>query len=405
MAETLLKDPENDLDVTTTQFDLAPIYMEQNLLDRARTLVVITQRVRKKELGWKLPHTLASTLRLALIYYKQRQFQAAGQVLSSLKSVIEPALGAEDLKMLSLASDVASALDDQGRHGDAEHRHSQTLKTIEGRLGHEHNSTLAYMENLSCTLVHLGKFDEAEVLQRYVINEGEAYTYHKKGLYQDAMALGETVTKEMEDVVGKEHPSTLATLDNLVLTYQKMHRFRDADKIGADVLEHRHRVFGEGDIETLRSKAHLALTYSEVRDHEKAEKLTDEVLKEGRKALGEAHPTMLTWLNTIAAVLLETGYFDKAEQLMKTVLGSMIKVLGPKHPETIVAMCNLAMCYKQQERFEEAFTLMTEITELTKRWPVGTRASYYAHELVQYCNDSDWPGSPSCKIRSGSQFP
>src|SRR5271170_8486117 len=65
----------------------------------------------------------------------------------------------------------------------------------------------------------------------------------------------------MKRVLGEEHPSTLATMDNLVVTYCEQRQWTKAEKLGVQIMETKKRVLGPEHLGTLTAMDDLATTY------------------------------------------------------------------------------------------------------------------------------------------------
>jgi len=59
------------------------------------------------------------------------------------------------------------------------------------------------------------------------------------------MALQEKVLEVQRRILGKEHPDTLTSMNNLALTYSDLGRTNDAMALQETVLEVRRRILGE----------------------------------------------------------------------------------------------------------------------------------------------------------------
>jgi tetratricopeptide (TPR) repeat protein len=134
----------------------------------------------------------------------------------------------------------------------------------------------------------------------------------------------ETVLQARERVLGPDHPSTLATMNNLAAVENNLGRFDEARQMYETLLQARERV------------------------------------------LGLDHPSTLATMNNLAAVENNLGRFDEARQMYETVLQARERVLGPDHPSTLATMNNLAAVENNLGRFDEARQLRRHLLATRK---------------------------------------
>jgi hypothetical protein len=66
----------------------------------------------------------------------------------------------------------------------------------------------------------------------------------------------------LQEVIGKENPTTLSTMANLALIYKSQGQWKEAEALYLHVMEVQARVLGEDDRNVLGTKGNLALLYS-----------------------------------------------------------------------------------------------------------------------------------------------
>ena len=64
-----------------------------------------------------------------------------------------------------------------------------------------------------------------------------------------------------KQVLGPEHPDTLASMANVALTYGDQGRWKEAEQLQVQVLETQKQVLGPEHPDTLTSMANLAYTW------------------------------------------------------------------------------------------------------------------------------------------------
>ena len=113
------------------------------------------------------------------------------------------------------------------------------------RLGEEHKETLIVRANLASLYKKLGKYTEAEELERHVLDV--------------------KISK-----FGKDNRSTLVTQGNLALTFAYQKKWREACELGREVVRAKRRTVGPGHPETLISICNLAEAHMELHQIEEA---------------------------------------------------------------------------------------------------------------------------------------
>jgi len=99
-----------------------------------------------------------------------------------------------------------------------------------------------------------------------------------------------------------------------------------------DILKIRIRLLGRDHPETLQTMNNLAITYNDDNQWDKAVKLQKEVLEARIKSRGEGHPDTLLAMNNLAMSYKNQGQLEKAVELQVRALDVMARLLGKEHP-------------------------------------------------------------------------
>jgi hypothetical protein len=142
-------------------------------------------------------------------------------------------------------------------------------------------------------------------------------------------------------VLGAEHPSTLASANNLATSLSNQGKHADAERIGREVHEVQKRVLGAEHPSTLASANNLATSLSNQGKHADAERIQREVHEVVMRVLGAEHPHTLASANNLATSLSDQGKHADAERMLLAALASCQRVLGPAHPNTLHTASNL----------------------------------------------------------------
>ncbi|KAH8834428.1 hypothetical protein DL96DRAFT_1810700 [Flagelloscypha sp. PMI_526] len=192
-----------------------------------------------------------------------------------------------------------------------------------------------------------------------------ASTYSNLGQHKDALKLNEQVLALMAQIQGEEHPFTLSGMNNLANTYSLLGQHKDALKLGEQALVLGTRILGEGHPDTLISVNNLVSTYSNLGQHKDALKLNEQVLALSIQVLGEKHPDTLASMSNRASTYSDLGQYRDALKLEGQILALRTVILGKEHPDTLTSMNNLAMTYSHLGQHKDVLKLKEQVLVLS----------------------------------------
>ena len=176
------------------------------------------------------------------------------------------------------------------------------------------------------------------------------------GLPYEALTLN-TAVDGVESILGKDHPQTLTSRNNLACAFESAGRLTEAIPLYEQVLADRIRVLGEYHPQTLISRNNLGSAYMSVCRPTDAITLFEQVVVGSIRTMGEDHPDTLMSLNNLAGAYESAGQTDKATVLYEKVLADSIRVLGEDHPHTLATRNNLVYAYASAGQLTEAIML------------------------------------------------
>ena len=188
-----------------------------------------------------------------------------------------------------------------------------------------------------------------------------AGAYESAGRLTEAITLYEQVLPDHIRVLGEDHPNTVTSRNNLAGAYKSAGRLTEAITLYEQVLADSIRVLGEDHPNTLTSRNNLAGAYASAGRLTEAITLYEQVLPDSIRVLGEDHPSTLTSRNNLAYAYASAGRLSEAITLYEQVLPDRIRVLGEDHPNTLNSRNNLAGAYKSAGRLTEAITLYEQV--------------------------------------------
>ena len=175
-----------------------------------------------------------------------------------------------------------------------------------------------------------------------------------------AIAVGETLTRDLERALGPGHPDTLNARNSLAAAYLTADRVADAIPLFERTLAVLVSQLGPDHPDTLTSQNNLASAYQDAGRVAEAIQLYELNLAERERLLGADHPGTLVSRGNLAAAYLAAGRAAEAIPLLEQTLASRERVLGPDHPDTRTSRRNLAKAYQDAGRADEAIPLLEQ---------------------------------------------
>lgn len=183
----------------------------------------------------------------------------------------------------------ARVLSECGRYNDAAKKNDEALSNVQKRLGPKHFVTL-----------------DAASLRVWLLV-----------LNNNTTKAGEEVQRTLRQIrerLGEEHPSTLQTVQTLVVAYKNDGRYSDAEATARYLLRkcENSRELGYAHPQTLKSKTTLAEVLLALGDWEDAERYQREVVKQEK----------VTYFHrlALATILRERGKWEEARKIAVEIL-------------------------------------------------------------------------------------
>jgi tetratricopeptide (TPR) repeat protein len=194
-----------------------------------------------------------------------------------------------------------------------------------------------------------------------------AQALSSQGKYTEAEQMHQETLALQEKVLGKEHPHTLTSMHNVALVLSSQGKYTEAEEMHQETLALTEKVLGKEHLDTLASMHNLAYTLCNQGKYAEAEQMHRETLALYEKVLGKEHPHTLASTNDLATVLSSQGKCAEAEQMHRETLALYEKVLGKEHPHTLASMNNLAYTLCNQGKYAEAMVLMQKCVQLRQK--------------------------------------
>ena len=190
--------------------------------------------------------------------------------------------------------------------------------------------------------------NEVDALNRQVVQLTD------EGKYGEATMMAERTLTLAENSLGKEHPSTLASVNNLAQAYVSQGRYAEAEPLHRRVLAGAERVLGPDHLNVGTALNNLGSLLQAQGRYAEAEPLYRRALTITEKALGSDHSDVGITLNNLAGLFEDQGRHAEAEPLYLRTVAIFEKAMGADHPDVGVVLNNLASLFQSQGRYTEA---------------------------------------------------
>jgi hypothetical protein len=258
------------------------------------------------------------------------------------RTMTERVLGLEDPETLRVMGNLALLYSQEGKHGEAETLHRQTLDIRKRVLGAEAPNTLWSMSQLARVYLDLDK-------------------------YADAEALGRQTLEVANRVLGPEHPETLGLMGNLATAYSMQSKYAEAEALERQTLEIATRTLGPEHPDTFNGMNNLASTCWEQSKFGEAETLYKQTFELRRRVLGREHPTTLESMLSLAYAYSSQKKYREAEVLVLAAYESATRqptatMLGGR---SILheSLSSLVRLYQAQSKPDEAAKWQQKLDE------------------------------------------
>ena len=172
-----------------------------------------------------------------------------------------------------------------------------------------------------------------------------------------AIAVGESLTADLERLLGPGHPDTLNSRNSLAAAYLAAGRVADAIPLFEQTLVVLQRHLGPDHPDTLTSQNNLATAYQDAGRVAEAIQLYEQNLAVRERLQDPDDPSTLNSRGNLAAAYLAADRVADAIVLFEQTLAGRDRVLGPDHPDTQTSRKNLAKAYRAAGRVADAIPL------------------------------------------------
>ena len=325
--------------------------------------------------------TLAIAASLGNVLTLSGDFPAARALLEQALQAAQDRYGDDSFVTLAVKENFAAMLLSKGAHQAAI---PLMLEVVQARMrtpGAEVPALLLLtLNNLANAQLSAGNAQDAEKLIRLVVTARTqvlgpdhphtlasrntlAGTLYKQGKTAEAVEVLQSVVGDMTRVLGATHPETLTVRSNLASLIKQRGDVDGAVQCKRELLELYRTAFGAAFPETIRAGINLAESLTSAGQLSEAETLLKNAVAEAQ-AFGETHELALLAEGNYAGLLQQLGRLDEARQLQQDAFRKHLQINGENHPATQIACENLAITMQRQQDWAAARALFSQLIRI-----------------------------------------
>jgi eukaryotic-like serine/threonine-protein kinase len=230
------------------------------------------------------------------------------------------------------------------------------------------------------SLGRLGRWTEAVAVHRAVAAEREqvlgadhpdtlagrcelGFALGRDGRPSEALHEYTHVARVRERVLGADHADTLAARQETAYVLGQLGRAFEAHQVYTSVLAARERTLGPEHPDTLRCRHNLAVNLGRLGRPEESYRMAYEVAGTRTRVLGDTHPDTLVTRYEVAHALGRLGRWAEALHAYREVAEARARALGPDHPDTLAARHEVGISLGRLGRTAQALSLYRELVE------------------------------------------
>ncbi|WP_406133310.1 FxSxx-COOH system tetratricopeptide repeat protein [Streptomyces zaomyceticus] len=303
------------------------------------------------------------------------RFRDAYQLDLALRTRLDEAETSDPLGSLRSDISIASDLRFLGQYQESERMQRDVVAESRRLLGENEFLTLVAGNNLGVALRVLGRYKEAYEQdiatltraesalgalhsQTLILGNNVAQDQRLLGQYREALARQEANVRVHVRIMGPQHLQTLYARAQLALCRRREGSFQqDLGATMASVLEQMQQVHGRDHYITLASINNYANYLREHGDLDHARELSREAEAGYRALLGPAHPVATGVLANTALVLQASGERADALAILEAALAGLTSSLGSDHPWVLGCALNTGAARNFNGRVHDAAEL------------------------------------------------
>ncbi|XP_065642049.1 uncharacterized protein LOC124815446 isoform X5 [Hydra vulgaris] len=308
-------------------------------------------------------------------------FEEAIEILKSIQSFNTETYGENNKFTLDTKHNIASCLDNMGKHNEALEIYYSVDKIRTDILGINHPDTMRTKHNIANCLYAMGKYNEALEIHYSVdkiqteilgINHPDTMTtknniancLYAMGKYNKALEIHYSVDKIQTEILGINHPDTMTTKNNIANCLYAMGKYNKALEIHYSVDKIQTEILGINHPNTMTTKNNIANCLYAMGKYNEALEIYYSVDKIRTDILGINHPDTMTTKNNIAGCLYAMGKYNEALEIHYSVDKIQTEILGINHSDTMTTKNNIAGCLYAMGKYNEALEIHYSVDKI-----------------------------------------
>ncbi|CAG7850071.1 SubName: Full=Related to kinesin light chain {ECO:0000313/EMBL:CCA74551.1} [Serendipita indica DSM 11827] len=289
------------------------------------------------------PENVAHLLAFHELYNSLGDWKACRELLVSAFSEVERSRGERHKDCMWLMGNLAHALRNCGRLDEAEKMQRRLLELQFEVVGTRHLNNIGIMNNLAAICASRGHLGEAEDIYRKVLDLAG-------------------------DILGQRHPDTVMAMSNLATILCNRGQLDKAEQIQRQVLALRVITLGQQHVDSIVAKNNLACTLVGRGQLEEAQNMWGDIVPLQLGIRGIRHPETIISMSDFPYEFRHGGHFGNCREMQQKARALQFLTLDRLHPGAIVAssgynclLRNHCQPYKADKMRQEAITLQLEI--------------------------------------------
>jgi tetratricopeptide (TPR) repeat protein len=206
----------------------------------------------------------------------------------------------------------------------------------------------------------------ADSMLAALVHAQTATTYSGHGEFDDAEKHFRIAIDIYEERVGRDHGTTISTLNNLGVLYSGIGRFDLAEEIHRELLQTNLEKYGMVHAGTAGSYQNLATAISHQQRYEEAISLHRKAIESYQAVLNEDNPRRALPLLSIAVAELALGNAEGAELAAQEALSWFRSTAAAGTSLEGIAACLVGLSLEAQEQTAEGRAMVVDARELFK---------------------------------------
>lgn len=162
---------------------------------------------------------------------------------------------------------------------------------------------------------------------------------------------------------GAHFDKYISVINNAANTLCCLEFYEDALTLYRIVLDDYSDKFGDDHPNTIQAMRNYAITLSDLEQYDLAIPMLAKALEKSRITVGENHPDTIGIMNNLASAISSNDLVEDAIPIQRDVISKYKTILGENHRDTITAINSLAKLFFSLKNYEKALQLGKQVLE------------------------------------------